>query len=102
MQSYNECYGWKIGDDTLKEIANRIKILFGTQNVFRIFGDDFVVLNKSHLHINETQIIERLVAGYELIEVTFKHFDLNDKEMRNWNELENDLAHYDTLGEWKE
>jgi len=101
MQSYNESYGWKIGDDTLKEIARRIKILFGTNYIFRIFGDDFIVLHESHFILNEVEIIERLTVGYELIGITLKHFDLNDKEVHNWTELENDLAHYDTSGEWR-
>ena len=101
MQSYNDSYGWKVGDDTLREIAHRIKILFGTNKVFRIFGDDFVVLHQSHITIDEKQVSERLTIGFELVEVTLKHFDLNDKEMHNWAELENDLMHYDTSGEWR-
>jgi len=101
MQSYNECYGWKVGDDTLREIAHRIKILFGTNNVFRVFGDDFIILHQSHFAINTRQIVERLTVGYDLIEVTLKHFDLSDKEMYNWNELEQDLVHYDASGEWR-
>jgi len=100
MQSYNECYGWKAGDNTLKEIAHRIKILFETNNVFRIFGDDFIILHTSHFEINEEHIIERLTIGFELLEVTLKHFDMNEKEMHHWCELENDLAHYDATGEW--
>lgn len=100
MQSFNECYGWKVGDATLKEIAHRIKILFGTNMVFRLFGDDFIILHQSHITINEARIRERLTVGYELLEITLKHFDLSEKEMHNWSELENDLVHYDASGEW--
>jgi len=43
MHHYNERYGWKCGDDALREIALRIKVLFHSPFVFRVFGDDFVV-----------------------------------------------------------
>lgn len=95
MHSYNESFGWKIGDDTLKEIALRIKALFNAHYIFRVFGDDFIVLNKSHLQIDQNEIVQRLAVGFSPINITVQHFDLNGKEMMKWEQLEDDLVHYD-------
>lgn len=91
MQSYNENFGWKLGDDTLKEIAHRIKSLFETHYVFRVFGDDFIVLSKLHKKVDKEDILQRLTVGFSPLLASIEHFDLEDKEMVKWEQLENGL-----------
>lgn len=95
MHLYNERFGWSLGDAALKEIALRIKALFRSEFVFRVFGDDFVVLNPLHVEINQEEIVYRLRVGFESIEISFQHFDLEKKTMHKWDELENYLIHYE-------
>ena len=95
MQAYNEHYGWKIGDNALKEIAIRLKVLFASSYIFRIFGDDFIVLNALHVEIDEEHVLERLCVGLEPLEATLKHFDLNKENVDQWDALENQLVHYE-------
>jgi len=45
FSKYNETNGWKNGDLILTNIANILRICFDSQAVFRIFGDDFVLLD---------------------------------------------------------
>lgn len=93
MKNYNERFGWKCGDDALKEIALRIKVLFHSTYVFRVFGDDFIVLNTEHLQIDEGEIFYKLKVGFEGIDISLKHFDMNTQNITKWEQLENHLIH---------
>ena len=95
MQGYNERYGWKCGDDTLKEISLRIKSLFHSSFVFRIFGDDFVVLNPLHVEIDTQEISYKVSIGFDGLEISVQHFDFEAQMIEKWEHLENYLMHYD-------
>ena len=88
MNEYNQCYGWKCGDDLLKEVALRIKVLFHSNHIFRIFGDDFVVLNPLHVNIDSKDVCYKLSVGFEGIKVCVHHFDLHNEILKSWEELE--------------
>ena len=93
MSHYNERYGWKCGDDVLKEIALRIKVLFRSNFVFRVFGDDFIVLNPLHVEINPEEIRYKLSVGFEGLKTSLQHFDFEAHGMDSWDQLENYLIH---------
>ncbi|MBV5277478.1 MAG: HD domain-containing protein [Campylobacteraceae bacterium] len=95
MQNYNERYGWKCGDDTLKEISLRIKSLFHSSFVFRVFGDDFVVLNPLHVEIDKKEILYKLGVGFDGLEISLQHFDFEAHMIDKWEHLENHLVHCD-------
>lgn len=93
MKHYNERYGWKCGDDLLKEIALRIKVLFHSNFVFRVFGDDFIVLNPLHVEINSKEIQYKLTVGFEGLKTNLQHFDFKAHSIDSWDQLENYLIH---------
>lgn len=93
MKHYNERYGWKCGDDLLKEIALRIKVLFHSNFVFRVFGDDFIVLNPLHVEINAEEILYKLTVGFEGLKTSLQHFDFKSHSIDSWDQLENYLIH---------
>lgn len=95
MQNYNERYGWKCGDDMLKEILLRIKSLFHSSLVFRVFGDDFVILNPLHVEIETKEILYKLGVGFDGIEISLQHFDFEAGMIEKWEHLENYLTHCD-------
>lgn len=88
MQEYNGRHGWKGGDDLLKEMALRIRVLFHSTHVFRIFGDDFVVLNPLHVNIDCKEVCYKLGVGFEGTYVCIHHFDLEAETIHKWEELE--------------
>ncbi|MDD3344133.1 MAG: HD domain-containing protein [Sulfurospirillaceae bacterium] len=88
MQVYNKKYGWKMGDHALVEIALRLKVLFHTSYIFRIFGDDFVVLSPSHMSIDEKEIVYKLSCGFDGLSICLEHFDLNNLPILKWENLE--------------
>jgi len=95
MQAYNECYGWQSGDKALKEVALRLKTLFKTAYIFRIFGDDFIVLNKKHVEVHLEATLKKVSIGLEPIEADATHFDLSEETVKAWDSLEEYLNHYD-------
>jgi putative nucleotidyltransferase with HDIG domain len=90
MHAYNKSFGWEVGDDTLREISLRIKALFHSSFIFRVFGDDFVVLNPLHVDMDK-KVFYKLTAGFESLEMSISHFDLHKKEIKNWKSLERHL-----------
>lgn len=97
IHQYNQNFGWKLGDKLLREIVFRLKILFNTSFVFRIFGDDFVILNALHVEVDEAQMKEKIVTGFNDVEVTMKHFALKDFNLDAWENFETYLIHSHTL-----
>ncbi len=95
MQDYNQRFGWKLGNLLIKEVALRIKALFKSPFIFRVFGDDFIVLNPLHVEIDKKDIIYKLGVGFEPIEISLQHFDLKENMMEKWDQLESYLIHYD-------
>lgn len=89
FSKYNEAQGWKNGDLILKEIAKILHVCFDPQAVFRIFGDDFVLLdngecNTDALKENIAQIlketkIEVHMQTVSLVENPIESVDMLEK-----------------------
>lgn len=88
MRLYNERFGWSFGNDLLTKIAFRIKVLFHSPFVFRIFGDDFLVLNVLNTTLNQHELIHRLTHGFQEISFSIQHFDFEICDLENWESLE--------------
>lgn len=97
MHTYNKNFGWKLGDKLLKEVALRLKILFHSPFIFRIFGDDFVVLNALHVEFGEKEVKEKISIGFDEIDVSMKHLALKDFNLDRWENFENFLTHSQSL-----
>ncbi|MDD2384336.1 MAG: HD domain-containing protein [Sulfurospirillaceae bacterium] len=88
MHRYNEHFGWKSGDKVLIEIALRLKILFATNTIFRLFGDDFIVLNPLHVGLSESEILKKLGKGFTGIELSLMHVDCKHHKIEKWEQFE--------------
>ncbi len=95
MSAYNERYGWKCGDELLREMVLRIKVLFHSTFVFRVFGDDFVVLNSLHVAIDIQEVLYKLCVGFDTMTTTLQHFDIKEHTIDTWEQLENYLLHHE-------
>jgi len=92
MKEYNVTQGWRKGDELLKELALRLRIFFDSTHIFRLFGDDFVVLNSEHKAINETEVLQKLLAGFPEVDITLKHFDLKAERLSQWEAFERHIG----------
>ncbi len=79
---YNQNYGWTKGDELLKEVSKRLKKEFPKSYVFRVFGDDFIIL--SNLKIDKKYIDKSLkpILSNRLI------YDFKTKKISTFNKEE--------------
>lgn len=48
FSEYNKKHGWKKGDRLLAEVASLLSEHFPAAYIFRVFGDDFVLMSKKN------------------------------------------------------
>lgn len=85
---YNTHYGWKAGNNLLKEITTRLKVLFREAMIFRVFGDDFILLCNHSLHVDTNAFAKRLSIGFHPIEISLTHFPFKEIPFKHWEEFE--------------
>jgi len=79
---YNKLYGWKEGDKILKKCADVLKKSFPERTLFRIHGDDFVLLGKNtdkvDKKINDLEVLfESIVITYSTQELDIQENNIN-------------------------
>jgi len=88
FSKYNQNNGWEKGDEVLKEFANILLIHLDENLIFRIFGDDFVLLSKKDIDLSEVKIaLDTLVQKEHLIYKT-DIIDLNILKINTLSDIE--------------
>ena len=75
---FNKKFSWQKGNEVLQSIASELKIIFAKEKIFRVNGDDFVVLSKQDIEINKVDINISLIDP-ESVLVIKKEKLSNDK-----------------------
>ncbi len=88
FNQYNIAYGWAAGDKLLKKFAQALDAINSSDYVFRIYGDDFVMLNKNHYELEESILSLEEVLIDTGITMTYKHFDTKKKDIQSLSDLE--------------
>jgi len=88
FSEYNKEHGWKSGDDILKKIANILKNCFDTSNVFRVFGDDFVVLDNGECDMKNIKTSINKILEDTKVKCDLLHMELNRDEIVSTSEIE--------------
>ncbi len=86
--AYNEQRSWQRGDELLREFSQFLKETFPYGLVFRIHGDDFVVLHEGH-HDTDAMFWERL-EGLDMGDITVEseHFHVLNDQMSTMDAME--------------
>ena len=71
FSQYNESFGWSSGDEILNDIASFLKEIFPLDLVFRVEGDDFIVLHNGNFCIEQLRkdiytIIDNNIIGVHI------------------------------------
>ncbi|NOQ31350.1 MAG: DUF3365 domain-containing protein [Helicobacteraceae bacterium] len=85
---YNKEYGWNAGDKILKKFASALDSIGKENYVFRLYGDDFIVLNRDHFDIEAYRESLEDALKDTAITLSFKHFDIDELEVENIDDLE--------------
>ena len=85
---YNKKYGWNKGDDFLKQFAKTLSDNLIDTLIFRIFGDDFVILSKKTIDLNDTILKLNMLVNKHLLTYSRHALDLSKKEILSLNDIE--------------
>ena len=66
FNKYNQNYGWEEGDKCLKNIVKYLIQTYEECSVFRVYGDDFIVLSPNELQIDLSPVINDPILNYEI------------------------------------
>jgi len=89
--SYNARFGWSQGDKMLNKIADTLQKTYAQTLVFRLHGDDFVVMNKEHLEIDTQKLQEMLQMRDFSISMECVHFHIQNDHLESIHALEERL-----------
>lgn len=85
--SFNHKHGWNAGDDFLHKFTKELQKLFEGFKIFRIFGDDFVVLHQDHhdIKVETINALEIFVGTGVYCEL--KHYDLTKDNINHYKKI---------------
>jgi len=88
FSSYNKLYGWSEGDKLLQEFADILTKKIEDAFVFRVFGDDFIVLSKKKIEF--FWAVESLNTLMKEKSMSYKmhNVDLKEKHIANLRDIE--------------
>ena len=88
FNQYNKNNSWAEGDELLTEFATTLNGTNDSDYVFRVYGDDFIVLNVEHFDMQEH------ISGLEKVlkdtgmSLTWEHYDIEKDKIKNMADLE--------------
>ena len=89
ITEYNKKYGWKEGSKLLSDFAELLQKTYSNGIVFRIHGDDFIVLMPYKYSIkNKTEIFEKLLKNTG-VKFSYKSIDLEKNNIKTIQDIEN-------------
>ena len=86
--AYNKKNGWDLGDLLLKEFAQYLKREYKEFKIFRIFGDDFVLVEDKHQYIDIDKINSISTLKDNGLHCDYKHIDLESANIISYKDLE--------------
>ena len=87
FSAYNKKYGWASGDRFLKELAGELKDYFSNDVVFRVLGDDFVILSEDEIEIEKFEHALKNKTEPRELEYSYKKIDLQRKNITSFAEI---------------
>ncbi len=89
FSNYNKKYGWENGNILLKEFANTLNEKLQDNLIFRIFGDDFIVISKDKLNLLEVKTALGKIRNIKEISYKMKSIDLSIVNISKSSQIEN-------------
>ncbi|MCW9025994.1 MAG: HD domain-containing protein, partial [Thiovulaceae bacterium] len=88
FNQYNKKHGWIEGDKFLKKFADSLLNINDGDLIFRIHGDDFILINKTHFEFQEYMEELNDVLEGSGISMTYKHYDIEEDDIKSIKDLE--------------
>ncbi|QSZ43008.1 response regulator [Sulfurimonas aquatica] len=95
--NYNETYGWHKGDKLLQAFSDFLKTKFPDKLIFRVHGDDFVVVSDSSCEINIEEFLKAEFFHGTDVTLSSKEFSIVDDEIDSLIKLEDIISRSNSL-----
>jgi putative nucleotidyltransferase with HDIG domain len=86
--SYNKKHGWSEGDLFLSNFATYLQSEFPDSQLFRMFGDNFLLLKNIHQDVDIDKINKSELLKTNNLRCELKHFDLQDGNINSYMDLQ--------------
>ena len=86
---YNKKSSWSKGNELLKKFATCLDNYMKDSLIFRVFGDDFVVMSEHKIKLDELKVLLDEIVLNEGISYSVKSIDLREAEISDVNQIEN-------------
>ncbi len=74
--NYNKIHSWEEGDRVLKSIAKTLQECSANSKVFRIKGDDFMVISKEYIELNS--VLQEIFTKHYTLTYKIKQYQIKD------------------------
>jgi putative nucleotidyltransferase with HDIG domain len=92
---YNQELGWSEGNKALGDFVEHLLAHYPDALIFRVHGDDFVLVSKEHLEVNMQQFSELKMFTEHHVSISKQYINLRDEEVTTLAELEALLLQYE-------
>jgi len=89
FSAYNATYGWDEGDKFLMSFANYISKRYKETIMFRIYGNDFVMISQDNLEIDIEELLNLELLSKHKITLTHRYMDMPEKVKLRVSDLAN-------------
>jgi putative nucleotidyltransferase with HDIG domain/diguanylate cyclase (GGDEF)-like protein/PAS domain S-box-containing protein len=100
FSQYNVRFGWKQGDKVLKHVSQMLQKHVPGGLIFRLHGDDFIILNTEHNEIELSKFEHLSNLSEKNISLQHIHFHIQKDEINSVDDLETkiqqSLSSYDS------
>jgi len=80
FSEFNKRHNWKIGNKVLVTIVEQLISLYPSAKIFRVEGDDFIVISEDEISIDEESFSIKRIDKENIIQKEFHHFTISDEK----------------------
>lgn len=85
---YNNTYGWDAGNLFLKNIVSKLLESFPESSIFRLHGDDFVILSNAPAEIQTSTLDLLIQESGDIISISQQKFNTQEHNIHSMRDLE--------------
>jgi len=91
MSQYNLEYGWEEGNLLLKKFSQKLIDFTSIENIYRVYGDDFIIINAEHIEIDLSVVNSWDIIKGTCLSIEIKHYNLKNTDINSWQKLETNV-----------
>jgi len=84
---YNNLFGWENGDKFLIDFSNFLRDIFSTDKIFRVKGDDFIILTKNESSVTKVDILKNRLFNNQAISIDMQQIRIS--KIKDIDDLKN-------------